>query len=141
MNNKLSITSAGKMASSTTPKDAPSKLKSKVWEHFGFCKGSDAKATCKTCFVDVSYPYGLFFKLCAFCYEVNWKLFIYLHFFLLNACDTLCILCYCPLPVSPQGTYDFHSVCVSVCQSVGPSVCYTFLDFLDPAITLKVLHF
>ncbi|KAH3842884.1 hypothetical protein DPMN_116388 [Dreissena polymorpha] len=52
----LSITSAGKMASSTTLKDAPSKLTSNVWNHFGFSEGSDAKATCKTCCVDVSYP-------------------------------------------------------------------------------------
>ncbi|KAH3713625.1 hypothetical protein DPMN_073421 [Dreissena polymorpha] len=52
----LSITSDGKMASSTTLKDAPSKLKSKVWEHFEFREGSGAKATCKTYFVDVGYP-------------------------------------------------------------------------------------
>ena len=50
-----SVIFSQKMASSTTLKDAPLKLKSKVWEHSGFREGSDAKATCKTCFVDVSW--------------------------------------------------------------------------------------
>lgn len=38
-------------------KNPPKKLKSKVWEHFGFREGQDTdKATCKICFTDVSYP-------------------------------------------------------------------------------------
>ena len=44
------------MASSPKLKDAPAKLKSKVWEYYGFRECSDNRATCKMCFTDVSYP-------------------------------------------------------------------------------------
>ncbi|KAH3781137.1 hypothetical protein DPMN_158962 [Dreissena polymorpha] len=37
--------------------DAPKKLKSKVWQYFGFRDGNPSdKATCKLCFTDVAYP-------------------------------------------------------------------------------------
>ncbi|KAH3798013.1 hypothetical protein DPMN_151603 [Dreissena polymorpha] len=37
--------------------DAPKKLKSKVWQYFGFWDGSPPdKAKCKLCFTDVAYP-------------------------------------------------------------------------------------
>ncbi|KAH3889399.1 hypothetical protein DPMN_013453 [Dreissena polymorpha] len=36
--------------------DAPKKLKSKVWQYFGFRDGSPTdKAKCKLCFTDVAY--------------------------------------------------------------------------------------
>ncbi|KAH3777003.1 hypothetical protein DPMN_178437 [Dreissena polymorpha] len=36
--------------------DAPKKLKSKVWQYFGFWDGSPTnKAKCKLCFMDVAY--------------------------------------------------------------------------------------
>ena len=37
-------------------KDPPLNLKAKVWEYFGFREGSDQKATCKKCYMDVCYP-------------------------------------------------------------------------------------
>ncbi|KAH3754278.1 hypothetical protein DPMN_188944 [Dreissena polymorpha] len=37
--------------------DAPKKLKSKVWQYFGFWDGSPPdKAKCKLCFTNVAYP-------------------------------------------------------------------------------------
>ena len=51
-----SVTDINNMASSPKLKDAPAKLKSKVWEYYGFRECSDNRATCKMCFTDVSYP-------------------------------------------------------------------------------------
>ncbi|KAH3734329.1 hypothetical protein DPMN_040768 [Dreissena polymorpha] len=37
--------------------NSPKKLKSKVWQYFGFRDGSPPdKATCKLCFTDVAFP-------------------------------------------------------------------------------------
>ncbi|KAH3780058.1 hypothetical protein DPMN_007597 [Dreissena polymorpha] len=96
--------------------DAPKKLNSKVWQYFGFRDGSPPdKATCKLCFTDVAYPKSS--STTNLMQHVKRKHNVDLaggSTSQLLKSPALLLFIYCPLPVSPEGTYGLRSVCQSV---------------------------